>query len=301
MGANFPESGLGEFIMKRNKVFLAVSSAALAAMLGAANAQATTITQWAFTATAGAPDNSPAPTTGSGTAVSLGMTNDYTYTNGEGPGSTTDDDITTPGSTSEVGWRIRGNSNTKNAGAGMANGWNNAAPNYTQGAEFEVNTAGYNNLNVSFDWFATTQGAGNLQVLYTLDANNASPTWVPLGGDIIANPNNWYGASTPMLNASIPVAGGANFAVEMVSVKPVPGDSDYSASGPGGDGNYAAASADGFGGAKATPTDLNDNSGNWSFNNITITGTAVPEPASISLLGLPAMSLLARRRAAKAK
>jgi hypothetical protein len=81
----------------------------------------------------------------------------------------------------------------------------------------------------------------------------------------------------------------------------VSGDSDYSATGPGGDGNYAAASGDGFGGAKATPTDLNNQSGNWSFNNITISGTIVPEPASISLLGLPAVAYLARRRATKAK
>lgn len=220
------------------------------------------------------------------------MTNNYTYANGEGPGSTTNDDITQPNSpaTLEDAWRIRGNSNSKNSGPGLANGWNNSAPNYTQGAEFVENTAGYTNLNLSFDWYDTTQGVANMQIQYTLDAGNASPTWVNVGSDYVAPGNNFYGATTPNISVSIPGVGGADFAVQMVSVRPVSGDANYSA-------YIADDTSSGQDYSNAAGADYNNSSGNWSFNNITISGTAVPEPASASLLGLAGMALLKRRRA----
>ena len=77
-----------------------------AAILGAcASAQAAVITDWNFTSltsNAAAPDNSPVPTSGSGTATTLGMTNGYTYAAGGATGCTNGctgavagDDITT--------------------------------------------------------------------------------------------------------------------------------------------------------------------------------------------------------------
>jgi len=279
----------------RCKKSLALSMAVFAA-IPAVRAGAAIITNWSFSSTNAGPFNTLPATTGPGVGTQLGMTNDYNYANGEGPGATANCDITSV-STTAFGtvdtWRIRGNSNSKNAGAGNANGWNNSAPNYTQGAEFAVSTVGYSNIIFSFDWFCTTQGVGNMQIQYTTNGTN----WNNLGSDYLATANDEYGgagATEPNLTVSVPSAGGdANFAVRVVSVKPVVGDSDYSATGPGGDGNYAAASGDT---SSATAVDYNNNSGNWSFGNITIAGTAaVPEPASAGLLALGAM-MTARRR-----
>jgi len=45
-------------------------------------------------------------------------------------------------------------------------------------------------------------------------------------------------------------------------------------------------------------TIYNNSSGNWRFDNLTFSGTAVaaPEPGSIALVGIGAAGLLARRR-----
>lgn len=80
------------------------------------------------------------------------MTNNYTYTtNGvtTGVGAVTYDDITNDspsgtknGSTLGNGnvWRIRGQAGTGTTGS-TNNGWNNSAPEYSQGAQFSTSTA----------------------------------------------------------------------------------------------------------------------------------------------------------------
>ncbi|HEY1923258.1 MAG TPA: PEP-CTERM sorting domain-containing protein [Tepidisphaeraceae bacterium] len=274
--------------MKSSKALGAIAAAAFS-VVGARVASATVITNWSFTSTV-APDNSPAPSTGAGTAVSLGMTNSYTYGGSETTPTATNDDITSvTGAVSAVTqdtWRIRGTNNKKGQ---PGNGWNNSAPNYTQGAEFEVSTAGFDSVNVSFDWFSTNQGVGNMQILYTLDDTAATPVFTTLGSDYIAAAGDFYNdaASEPNISVAIPAAAAndPNFAIEMVSVRPVATDSNFLGAA---DTNYAGASGG----------DYNNSSGNWSFNNISVTGTAiaVPEPASASLLGLAGLAILRRRR-----
>jgi hypothetical protein len=276
--------------MKSSKAFGVLAAAAFS-IFGAHAASATIVTQWAFTATQASPVNSPAPSTGTGTAVSLGMTNSYTYAGGETTPTTTNDDITSVTTTAfgaQDAWRIRG---TNNKSGQPGNGWNNSAPNYTQGAEFEVPTTGFNNISIGFDWFTTTQGVGNMQVRYTLDDTQAVPVFTNLGSDFVATPSDEFGGSSatePNISFPLPAAAynDPNFAFEMVSVQPVSTDSNFSGVTPG---DYASAAGGNY----------NNSSGNWSFNNITVNGTAVPEPTSASLLGLAGLGLLRRRRTAK--
>ena len=139
-----------------------------------ANATPTTITSWNFEnpPNAIAVNNSPAPTVGSGTASSIGM-DAYPTPN---VGVTTDDVVL--GKSSDTGangianltqtWRVRGQ-----AGPMGRQRMVEAAPIGTQGAVFAVSTAGFTGINVSFDWYATTQGEANLQLEYTTDGT----TW----------------------------------------------------------------------------------------------------------------------------
>lgn len=277
--------------MVRAKKSVPILVAATLGAIGAHSASAVVITQYSFTASSPTPSPTQVATTGTGTATALGMTNSYTYANGEGPGSVDGSNITSTAGTanpsfSEETWRIVGNSNKANAGAGMANGWNNSAPNYTQGAEFGASTVGYTPTQLTFDWYCTTQGVANLQVQYSLDG----VTWTNLGSDLIATPNDYYGAAAgsptnTISLASLP-AGATNdptFAIQLVSVRPVSTDPNYLGAT---DTNYAAASGG----------DYNNNSGNWRFDNVTISGNAVPEPASAAMLGLGVAGILVRRR-----
>jgi len=292
--------------MNTSKKMTALIASAAAGVFGAQKASAAIVTQYSFSGSSPTPSPTQVATTGTGTATSLGMTNSYNYNGGEGPGAVDGSNIvSTPGtanpSFTEDVWRIVGNSNASGAGAGMANGWNNSAPNYTQGAEFGANLTGYTPTTLTFDWYSTTQGVGNLQVLYSLTGTPGS--FVALGSDLLATPNDFYGGASgsPTNTVSLAgISGAANdptFAIELVSVRPVPGDADYSATGPGGDGNYAAAKGDT---SSATAVDYNNSSGNWRFDNVTFNGTAVPEPTSASVLGLAGLALLGRRRAKKA-
>ena len=233
-------------------------------------AQADVITAWTFENNAIAVNNSPVPSTGSGTASSIGMAT-YPTPN---IGVTTDDVLA--GSTGDTG--VNGNTNTSQiwrvraqaGSAGAANGWSSLAPIGTQGAVFAASTVGYTNIAVSFDWYATNQGEANLQLQYTTDGT----TWhnVPLslsGSDAgLAVMNNTTSANT-VKGSYVTITGGAGqdwftgltatlsdpnaannpkFAIQMVN---------------------ASTGADDIG---ASGIALNNNSGNWRFDNVTISG-----------------------------
>jgi hypothetical protein len=276
-----------------------VSMAALiAASLSAAHAGV--ITQWTFENDTIAVNNSPAPSTGTGTATPIGM--DIYPTPNVGitqadvlQGAAGDTGVNGVSDTTQI-WRVRGQAGS----SGAANGWSSLAPIGTQGAQFSTSTAGFDDITVSFDWYATNQGEANLQLEYTTDGT----TWTnvaltPSGSDsgLVALTNS---TSSNTVNGSyVSITGGAgqdwftdltatisdpnaandpNFGIEMVNAST--GADDIS--------------------AKGTP--LNNNSGNWRFDNVTISGTAeapaaaAPEPASLVLFGSGLVVFLAGRR-----
>ncbi len=246
-----------------------------------------------------------AATSGTGAASSLGMTNSYTYTknNGsyDGTGAVTDDDIVndsvnsagagTNGSTTGNGnvWRIRGVAGTGTTGSGN-NGWNISAPQYSQGAEFDTSTVGYNVTQLSFNWAATTQGVGNLQVQYNTNVNNASG-WTNVGSVWSATVDN---------NAT--GSAGSGFATDTVSLAGISGLSNdatfgirlVSAYNPTLGNEYASATSV----LSGTPSEINNNSGNWRIADVQIDGTPVPLPAAVWMLlsGVSGMAGLAKRR-----
>lgn len=280
---------------------------ACGSLLAASQAQAqTTITAWNFENDAIAVNNSPAPSTGSGTASSIGMSLFPT----PNVGVTTDDVLV--GKSSDTGangvanltqtWRVRGQAGS----SGAANGWSSAAGIGTQGAVFSASTAGFNNITVSFDWYATTQGEANLQLEYTTDGVHFQNVALTLGGsdaglqvlnnstsantvagsyvsDNVLNNGSmagqdWFTGLTATITDPN-AANNASFGFELVNAS------------TGADCVSTAGSA------------LNNTSGNWRFDNVSISGTSiVPEPSTLALagLGLSAMFGLRRLRNRKA-
>jgi hypothetical protein len=287
------------------KKLIAIRCAAGAAVallgLSVGQASAGVITQWTFenqpiTGAAPNSNNSPTPSTGSGTAGSIGMNIYPTPTVG-----VTTDDIA-QGATGDTGtntnanltqiWRVRAQ-----AGAsGAANGWSSAAPIGTQGAQFFVSTAGYSAINVSFDWYATNAGEANMMLQYTNDGTHWINVPIVAGaadapGSVLTNSSSantvtgsyinggtagqqWFPGLTATITDPL-AANNPNFGIEMVNAST--GADDVAIKGG---------------------TALNNSSGNWRFDNVTISGTAVttPEPTALGACGLAGMALLARRR-----
>jgi hypothetical protein len=285
--------------MKLRLSLLPAIGIAAIALVGQAFGQADPIiTAWTFQNYAPPPTVPPyiihpLPTTGSGTASPLGMNNGYTYTFSDG-GTTVgsndgEDTILTPGSSTnsstDVAWRIRGTSNKEAQGPGTGNGWNTAAPQYTQGAEFDVSTVGFNNIVFKYDWFTTNQGVTDQQAEYTTNGS----TWNLVGALQVATPNGFNNGITIDFNALgiHTVDNDAAFGIRLVSAY---------------DPTYHGAGAPTYTGASGGV--YNNNSGNWRFDNVIVSGNTIPtpEPASVVLAGVGLVGLLfygwRRRRAA---
>jgi hypothetical protein len=218
-----------------------------------------TITRWDFQNLPIGVNNSPAPSIGAGTATPLGMTNNYTYTQpppNVGSVATADIEANTGSSdpaATNLEWRVRG--------ANPGNGWNLAAPQYTQGVEFDVSTVGYSNVILQFDWYSTNQGVRDMQIQYTADGT----TWTNVGPLQIATPsgyNNQITINFPALGITS-VNNSPNFGVRMVSAY------DPTYTGPGAPTYTAATLQNGL------PVQYNNNSGNWRFDEVNIV-TALP-------------------------
>jgi hypothetical protein len=260
---------------------IAVACAAAAVLAGARPAAADTIiTQWTFEnqpiTTPPPYNNSPIPSTGSGTAIVLGMTNNYGTPNPSFAAADILNDFPTGNNNSHF-WRIRGQGSLDGTNTPAANGWSSLAPQYTQGAEFDVSTKGYTGIKVSFDWEATPKGVRNIVLQY--NPNVANPNgWVNAGYYTALGEPNWNFGNVVDLSSISSIANDPNFGIRMVSAY----DPTL--------GFYTQA------GSPTAP--LNNSSGNIRFDNVTVTGTViVPEPASLLLFGVAGgLGLLYGRR-----
>jgi len=256
----------------------------------------TTIAGWNFESDSIAINNNPAADTGSGTASSIGM-NIYGTPN---VGVTTDDVLV--GKSSDTGgngesdvsqvWRVRAQ-----AGAnGAANGWSSLAPIGTQGAVFSASTVGYSGVNVSFDWYTTTQGEANLQAEYTLDGIHWNNVAINIGA------NSTEGLAALVNTTSANTVNGSYISDNLLANGSKAGQNwfqDLTISLPStanNDPNFAIEFVNASTGADDVSTQgtaLNNSSGNWRFDNIVISGTtAVPEPASYPMLAVGAAALV---------
>ncbi len=269
-----------------------LAGAAVILLSSSLNAQ-TTIAGWTFENSGTATNLSPLPSTLNGagaSAASIGMTGPFIS------GSGVDSSDITLGLSADTGtnhvadlgqiWRIRAT-----GGTGTNNGWSSQAPLGSQGAQFNVNTTGFGNIQVSFDWYATNQGEANLQLQYTDDGSTWFNTPISLSGSdagatVMSNSSNpnivmgsyvnggtagqeWFTGLTASIS-DLNAFNDPNFGIRMV--------------------NAATGSADV---AIKGGTPLNNTSGNWRFDNVLVNGVqAVPEPGSF-ILGAGGLGLLA--------
>ena len=282
-----------------------IASLGIVSLLAAAtHTNAQVIAQWTFQNDAVATNNTPATSSGTGTADSIGM-NVYATPN---VGITKDDVLL--GVTGDTGtntvadltntWRVRGGTGS----SGAANGWSSAAPIGAQGAQFFVPTTSFTSgaIKVSFDWYDTSAGEANMQLEYT---TNGGTSWtnlpITLGGSdsglvaltnsssantvtgsyVSDNANNstgqqdWFTGLTATINDPSAL-GNSGFGIEMVNAST--GADDINTGG----------------------TALNNTSGNWRFDNITVSDVAAaPEPGSWALALLVALAFVGIRRVSR--
>jgi hypothetical protein len=261
------------------KTIFALCLVSLLTSLSVSHAQ-TVIATWDYDAggTIAAPYNTNAATGGANMtmawATQVGMSNNYTFNNGEGPGSLANCDVlATAGASTGSGafaWRVRGNGNTANSGTGVANGWNSQAPIGTQGAEFFVDTTTYNNITVSVDINDTAQGEGKLAILYTTNDAVANPIWfdatLTSPGSLGTIGNNTTNPNTVMGNYAVLGSAGNGWNNQIQGTCTLAGN----------DPNFAVAIVNAATGAdcvNAAGSALNNSSGNWRFDNIVVSGT----------------------------
>ncbi|HUB23962.1 MAG TPA: immunoglobulin domain-containing protein [Tepidisphaeraceae bacterium] len=163
----------------------------------------TPIAEWDFaTGQAASPGGNTAPGTGNSplptTAINpgdsasiLGLVNSY-----DGLQSVPEADIiplasSVDPSVEDYVWRVRGGGGEGPTGTpGNPDGWSQSAPQDSQGVEFNVNTTGFSNVALNFDWLAS--GIGDLQPQYF----NGS-TWVNITTPVQATGGDYYGISAP--------------------------------------------------------------------------------------------------------
>lgn len=247
----------------------------LAALSAPADTKAATITQWNFNTATGV-NNAPAPSTGTGSATPVGMNGGAN--NADilvASGTPTSSDAGLPNNA----WRVRGS---------QTNGWSGTTS-LLSGARFNVSTAGSNDVAVSLEVHATDGSPRHGQFQYTVDGTN----FTSFGA--LIDFNTTFDGFAPFSFDLSAIPGANNnpsFGFKLVSAfSPVEFTND----------NGVQPANTAFQRASATSQVYNGSAGNWRFDLVTVSGTAVPEPSSLAAAVIGALGLaLARSRRGRA-
>jgi hypothetical protein len=233
------------------KILFALTLAAVSA-----GAHADVVTQWNFNSTVADGNTATGvitPVIGSGIASLIGGTTS-TFASGDAGGGSSD-----PASGDDSGWNL---STFAAQGAG----------NKTRGAQYAVNTVGFENIVIAYDLRHSNTASRYEQFQYSLDGMNFVDfaTFDGNAGD------SWFNGRTVDLSSIAGADNNANFAFRVVAAF-APSTSGYEASKPGS--TYGTTST-------------------WRFDMVTVNAAPVPEAETYAMMlaGLGLVGFMAARR-----
>jgi len=147
--------------------------------------------------------------------------------------------------------------------------------NKTRGIEVRLSTVGFHDITVSWDQRHSNTSARHVQFQYSTDGTSFTDF-----GSLFAGTagDTWFNGRSVNLSSILGVNDNASFALRIVAA--------FASGGS----NYVASS----------PTASYSSAGTWRFDMVTVSGTPVPVPAAVWLLGsaVAGMAGVARRKAA---